>query len=140
MKPRIKVLTLGVDDLERSLVFYRDGLGLPTKGIVGTEFEGGAVVFFQLDDGLILALYPRNELAKDADLSPGPPSPTDFSIGHNVRTREEVDEVLSQAERAGATITDPGKERFWGGYSGYFQDPDGHLWEVVWNRDLLPDD
>ena len=140
MKPRIKVLTLGVDDLERALAFYRDGLGLRTEGIVGTEFEGGAVVFFELDGGLILALYPRNELAKDANLSPGPPSPTDFSLGHNVATREEVDNLLDQAARAGARITDPGKERFWGGYSGYFQDPDGHLWEIVWKPELLPDD
>jgi catechol 2,3-dioxygenase-like lactoylglutathione lyase family enzyme len=133
MKPRIKVITLGVRDLEKSLVFYRDGLGLPTQGIVGTEFEGGAVVFFNMNGGLILALYPKAELAKDAKVSITPPSPAEFSIGHNVSTKEEVDAVMAQAEKAGATITDPAHDRFWGGYSGYFQDLDGHLWEVAWN-------
>ena len=133
MKPRIKVITLGVSDLEKSLVFYRDGLGLPTQGIVGTEFEGGAVVFFNMNGGLILALYPKAELAKDAKVSITPPSPAEFSIGHNVSTKEEVDAVMAQAEKAGATITDPAHDRFWGGYSGYFQDLDGHLWEVAWN-------
>jgi catechol 2,3-dioxygenase-like lactoylglutathione lyase family enzyme len=133
MKPRIKVITLGVSDLEKSLVFYCDGLGLPTQGIVGTEFEGGAVVFFNMNGGLILALYPKAELAKDAKVSITPPSPAEFSIGHNVSTKEEVDAVMEQAKRAGATITDPAHDRFWGGYSGYFQDLDGHLWEVAWN-------
>src|SRR5918999_5106223 len=107
MKPRIKVITLGVRDLEKSLVFYRDGLGLPTQGIVGTEFEGGAVVFFNMNGGLILALYPKAELAKDAKVSITPPSPAEFSIGHNVSTKEEVDAVMAQAEKAGATITHP---------------------------------
>lgn len=133
MKPRIKVLTLGVDDLERSLAFYRDGLGLPTEGIIGTEFEDGAVVFFPMNDDLILALYPRIALAKDAKVPAGPPSPSELSIGHNVGSREEVDAVMRQAEGAGARVTDPARDRFWGGYSGYFQDPDGHLWEVAWN-------
>lgn len=94
MKPRITVITLGVDDLERSIAFYRDGLGLPTEGIVGKEFEHGAVAFFDLQSGLKLAI---------------------------------------QAKNAGASITDPAHDTFWGGYSGHFQDPDGHLWEVVWN-------
>jgi uncharacterized protein len=133
MKPRLKVITLGVDDLERALAFYRDGLGLPTKGIVGTEFEDGAVVFIEMDGGLILALYPRAALAKDAGIPVGPPSPSDLSLGHNVGSRAEVDAVMAQAERAGARITSPARDRFWGGYSGYFQDPDGHLWEVAWN-------
>jgi catechol 2,3-dioxygenase-like lactoylglutathione lyase family enzyme len=133
MRPRIKVLTLGVDDLERSLAFYRDGLGLPTKGIVGTEFEDGAVVFINMNDDLVLALWPRTSLAKDAGLPVGPPSPADFSIGHNVGSREEVDAVMRQAELAGARIIWAAKEAFWGGYTGYFQDPDGHLWEVAWN-------
>jgi catechol 2,3-dioxygenase-like lactoylglutathione lyase family enzyme len=133
MNPRIKVLTLGVDDLERSLAFYRDGLGLPTKGIVGTEFEDGAVVFFEMNDDLILALYPRPALARGASLPVGPRSPAELSIGHIVGSRERVDALMRQAERAGADVTDPPRVRAWGGYSGHFQDPDGHLWEIAWN-------
>lgn len=133
MKSRIKVITLGVSDLERSLGFYRDGLGLPTDGIIGTEFEDGAVVFFNMNDDLILALYPRNALAKDANVAVGPPSPSEFSLGHIVRSKEEVDVIMRQAEKAGANVTDPARDRFWGGYAGYFQDPDGHLWEIAWN-------
>lgn len=133
MRPRIKVITLAVSDLEKSLAFYRDGLGLPTKGIVGTEFEDGAVVFFEMNDDLILALYPRTALAKDAAIAVSPPSPSELSIGHIVASKEEVDDILRQAERAGARVTDRARDRFWGGYSGYFQDPDGHLWEIAWN-------
>lgn len=133
MKPRIKVITLGVDDLNRSLAFYRDGLGLPTEGIIGTEFEDGAVVFFNMNDNLILALYPRPALAKDAKVPLSAPSPSDLSIGHIVGSRDEVDDVIQQAEQAGGRITDPARDRFWGGYAGYFQDPDGHLWEIAWN-------
>ncbi|MGH8247579.1 MAG: VOC family protein [Gammaproteobacteria bacterium] len=133
MKPRIKVLTLAVSDLERSLVFYRDGMGLPTQGIVGTEFEDGAVVFFAMNDDLVLALYPRAALSKDAKVSMSSPSPVEFSIGHIVKSKQEVDAVMQQAEKAGAKITDPANDRFWGGYSGYFQDLDGHLWEIAWN-------
>lgn len=133
MKSRIKVITIGVNDLERALAFYRDGMGLQTQGIVGTEFEDGAVIFFNMNDGLILALYPRRALAKDAKVSLSPPSPSEFSIGHNVDSKEEVDAIMQQAERAGAHITDLASTRFWGGYSGYFQDPDGHLWEIAWN-------
>lgn len=133
MQPRIKVITLGVDDLERSLRFYRDGLGLPTKGIVGTEFEDGAVVFFHLNDELILALYPRPALARDAKVPLSAPAPSELSIGHIVSSRQEVDAIMEQAESAGARIADPAHDRFWGGYSGYFQDPDGHLWEIAWN-------
>ncbi|HEY8370948.1 MAG TPA: VOC family protein [Thermodesulfobacteriota bacterium] len=140
MKPRITVLTLGVDDLERAVAFYRDGLGLPTQGIVGTAFEHGAVAFFDLSGGLKLALFSRADLAHDAGIPRSGPSPTDFSIGHNVSSREEVDAVMAQAERAGATIVKAARDTFWGGYAGYFQDPDGHLWEVVWNPDLLPGD
>lgn len=133
MKPRIKVITLGVSDLERSLAFYRDGLGLPTEGIIGTEFEDGAVVFFNMNDDLILALYPKAALARDGKVSAGPSSPAEFSLGHNVNSRQEVDAVMHQAASAGARVTDPAHDRFWGGYSGYFQDLDGHLWEVAWN-------
>jgi catechol 2,3-dioxygenase-like lactoylglutathione lyase family enzyme len=136
MKPRITLITLGVSDLEKSLAFYRDGMGLPTEGIIGTEFEYGAVAFFNMNDGLILALWPKASLAKDAKISVGPSSPTEFSIGHNVSSKQEVDEVMEQAKRAGAKITDPAQDRFWGGYAGYFQDPDGHLWEIAWNPQL----
>jgi catechol 2,3-dioxygenase-like lactoylglutathione lyase family enzyme len=138
MNPRITVLTLGVDDLERSLAFYRDGLGLPTQGIVGTEFEHGAVAFFELQSGLTLALWERANIAWDTGLPESPPSPTDVTIGHNVRSREEVDAVMAEAAAAGAVIVKPAGEAFWGGYAGYFQDPDGHVWEVAWNPDLLP--
>ena len=140
MKPRITVVTLGVDDLDRALAFYRDGLGLPGKGIVGREFEYGAVAFFELQGGLILALWPRASIARDTGLPPKPGSPTDLTLGHNVRTREEVDAVMQQAASAGARIVKSAGETFWGGYAGYFQDPDGHLWEVAWNPRILPPD
>ena len=123
----------GLDDLERSLAFYRDGLGLPTKGIIGQEFEDGAVVFFDLNDDLILALYPTASLSKDANIEATKSRLGAVSVGHIVNAKEEVDLLMRQAERAGAVITDPAHDRFWGGYSGYFHDPDGHLWEVAWN-------
>ncbi|MBE0620255.1 MAG: VOC family protein [Burkholderiales bacterium] len=133
MKPRISVITICVDDLQRSLAFYRDGLGLKTEGIVGREFEHGAVAFFDLQAGLKLAIWPRSSLAHDSGLPPGAPSATEFSIGHNVSSRAEVDAVMAQARSAGATIVKSARDTFWGGYAGYFQDPDQHLWEVVWN-------
>jgi uncharacterized protein len=139
MQPRINVITLAVEDLDRALRFYRDGLGFDSPGVIGTEFAGddttpaGAAAMFQLQGGLILALYPRTELAKDANLPVGPPTPDEFSIGHMVPTRNEVDAVLAQAEAAGATLTERPHERPWGIYSGYFRDPDGHLWEITWN-------
>jgi len=133
MKPRISVLTLGVGDLDRALVFYRDGLGLPTTGIIGTEFEYGAVAFFDLQAGLKLAIWPRASIAHDTGLAVTKASPTDFTIGHNVGSRQEVDAVMAQAKAAGATIVKEAHDTFWGGYAGYFHDPDGHVWEVVWN-------
>ncbi len=133
MMPRIKVITLGVSDLQKSLAFYRDGLGLSTEVIIGTECEDGAVVFFNMNDDLILALYPKAALAKDAMVPVSTSSPAGFSIRHNVNSRQEVDAVMHQAENAGARIIDPAHDRFWGGYSGYFQDLDGHLWETAWN-------
>ncbi len=132
MKPRISAITLGVADLNRSLAFYRDGLGLPTEGITGAEMQDGAVVFFHLDQNLVLALYPNPSLAKDAKVPVGPSPASEFSITHNVASKQEVDAVMQQAQQAGAKIADPAHDRFWGGYSGYFQDPDGHLWEVAW--------
>ena len=140
MKPRITLITLGLDDLEKSVAFYRDGLGLATKGIVGSEFEHGAVAFFDLQSGLKLAIWPRRDIAHDAGISEGPRSATEFTIGHNVSSQEEVDAVMEQARKAGATITKPAQETFWGGYAGVFQDPDGHMWEVAWNPQWeLPD-
>jgi uncharacterized protein len=135
MKPSIAMITLGVDNLEASLRFYRDGMGLATEGIMGTEFEYGAVVFFELKGGLKLALWPRDSLAHDTKLPVLPSSPTSFAIAHNVGSKAEVDEVMAQASKSGASVTKPAQDTFWGGYGGYFQDPDGHLWEVVWNPD-----
>jgi len=140
VKPRLSVLTLGVDDLERAVRFYRDGLGFATDGIVGTEFEHGAVAFFDLQPGLKLALWPRKSLSHDSGLAINGRSSTEFTLGHNVSTQDEVDVVMKQAKDAGATIVKPAQATFWGGYAGYFQDPDGHLWEVVWNPNLLPQD
>ncbi len=133
MKPRITILTIGVDDLQKSLKFYRDGLDLKTDGIVGEEFEYGAVVFFDLENGMKLALWPRKSLAKDTGIQQTPASATELSIGQNVASKKEVDAIMAQAEKAGAKIIKPAQETFWGGYSGYFQDPDGHLWEIAWD-------
>jgi catechol 2,3-dioxygenase-like lactoylglutathione lyase family enzyme len=139
VQSRIHVITLAVDDLERALSFYRDGLGLESPGIIGTEFPGddmnpaGAVAMFQLHGGLILALYPRTELAKDAEVPLASPNAGEFSLGHAVASREAVDSLLTDARTAGATLTEEPHDRPWGIYSGYFRDPDGHLWEVMWN-------
>lgn len=138
MKNRITLLTIGVNDLERAVSFYRDGLGLVTEGIVGSEIAHGAVAFFKLQDGLTLALWPRESLAYDAGVPLGPISPTEFSIAHNVASKDEVDGVMSEAEAAGARVVKPAGQTTWGGYAGYFQDPDDHLWEVAFNPDLLP--
>ncbi len=142
MKARIHIITLAVADLERALTFYRDGLGFESRGIIGTEFVGdevnpdGAVALFELEDGLMLSLYPRSELAKDANVPLGPPKTGEFSIGHAVAGKAEVDALLSRAQAAGATLTDQPHDRAWGIYSGYFRDLDGHLWEILWNPRL----
>jgi catechol 2,3-dioxygenase-like lactoylglutathione lyase family enzyme len=139
MQPRVDVITLAVSDLDRALRFYREGLGLESPGVIGTEFPGddtnpaGAAAMFELDGGITLALYPRTELAKDANIPTGPPKAGEFSLGHTVASRADVDALLAQAQAAGATLTDQPHERPWGIYSGYFRDPDGHLWEVIWN-------
>lgn len=140
MQPRLSVLTIAVDDLEQSLRFYRDGLGLRTDGIVGSEFEHGAVAFFDLAGGIKLAIWKQEDLAFDSGLAVTARCPTAFSIGHNVARREEVDEVMDEARAAGAEIVKPAQDTFYGGYAGYFRDPNGHLWEVVWNPANLPDD
>jgi len=133
MEPRITVLTLGVDDLNRAVSFYRDGLGLETQGVVGQEFEYGAVAFFDLQNGVKLALWPRKSIAHDSGLPLQPKSATEFTIGHNVSSKSEVDAVMEQAKKAGAKIVKPAQDTFWGGYAGYFRDPDNHLWEIAWN-------
>ncbi len=146
MEPRLNVITLAVSDLDKALAFYRDGLDLPTQGIVGSEFQGsdtepaGAIAFFELQGGLIFALYPRTELAKDANQPLGALSATEFSLGYLVNSKEEVDALLNKAEAAGATITSKSHDRPWGIYSGYFADPDGHLWEVIYNPELVVKD
>ncbi|OFZ67293.1 MAG: glyoxalase [Betaproteobacteria bacterium RBG_16_56_24] len=140
MKPRITVITIGVDNLERSLRFYRDGLGLKTEGIFGTEFEYGAVAFFDLQAGLKLAIWPRKSISLDTGLPLGNPSATELTIGHNVSSKAEVDAVMEQAKSAGAVIVKPAQDTFWGGYAGYFLDPDEHLWEVVWNPQWVVQD
>ena len=140
MKARINILTIGVDDLKRSLRFYRDGLGLPTEGIVGKEFEHGAVAFFDLQGGLKLAAWARDDLSHDFGLPKSPRSPTEFSIGHLVASEEEVNAVMAEAAKAGANIVKTAQKTFWGGYAGYIQDPDGHLWEIAFNPAFVPQD
>lgn len=137
MQARISVLTLGVQSLERSVRFYRDGLGLATDGIIGTEFEDGAVAFFDLSGGLKLALWPTKSIAADTGLAfqDGYPRST---IGHNVFSKDEVDAVLEEARQAGAQVVKPAAQTFYGGYAAYFADPDGHLWEIVFNPKMLP--
>lgn len=138
MRSHVNAITLAVADLDGALRFYRDGLGLgSTTGVVGTQFVGdadnadGSVVMFTLDDGLVLALYPLTELAKDAHVSRHEVEGHGFSIGHFVDSREQVDALLDAAIAAGGSVTAPAHERPWGIYSGYFRDLDGHLWEVI---------
>jgi uncharacterized glyoxalase superfamily protein PhnB len=137
MQPRISVLTLGVKDLKKAVSFYRDGLGWPTEGIVGQDIENGAVAFFDLQNGVKLAVWPQESLAKDTGLaSAAPNNPTAFSLGHNVNSKEDVDTAFNKAIEAGATSVLKPEDKDWGGYGGYFRDPDGHLWEVIWNPEL----
>lgn len=138
MKARISVLTLGVSDLDRSVTFYRDGLGFHTEGITGKEFEYGAVAFFNLQSGLRLALWPTKSIAHDTGIPIPEGAATGFTIGHNVTSQDEVNAVMELAEKAGAKIIKPAAATFWGGYAGYFQDPDEHLWEIVYNPGFVP--
>lgn len=140
MKPRISVITLGVDDLEKSVAFYRDGLGLKTEGIIGTEFEHGAVAFFDLNPGLKLALWSRADINHDTGLPRAARNAAELTIGHNVSTKTEVDVVMAEAIAAGATLLKPAQNTFYGGYAAYFQDLDVHVWEIVYNPAFMPTD
>ena len=126
MDARITLITLGVTDLDRSIRFYRDGLGLPLQD--GPE----GIAFFETQ-GTRLSLYPRDKLAEDAEVPTEGSGFPGFALAHNVESPERVDATLAQAVAAGAELKKPGQEVFWGGYSGYFADPDGFLWEVAWN-------
>jgi len=133
MEPRVSLITLGVSDLERSIAFYRDGLGLPQR-------EGPpSIAFFDLRGGAWLSLYPREALAEDATVPAEGSGFRGITLAHNVRSREEADAVMAEALAAGATLVKPAQDVFWGGYSGYFADPDGHLWEVAWNPNFAVD-
>ena len=130
MQPRLSFLTLGVADLARAIAFYRDGLGLETD----TKYEGVAFIAM---GSVRLSLYPLDKLAEDAGLTPQANAPSlpfpGFALAHNVRTREEVAQVIEIAVEAGGKLLKPAQDAFWGGVSGYFSDPDGYLWEVAWN-------
>lgn len=136
------MITLAVADLGRALTFYR-ALGFESKGILGTEWTdkvtgaNGAIAMFELDGGLLLNLYPRADLAKDAAISLAEPHSGEFSLAQLVGSRVEVDELLEMATSVGANVT-PAHERPWGIYSGYFRDLDGHLWEIIWHPKRAP--
>ena len=127
MKPRISMITLGVSDLDAARHFYEEGLGLPRM-----LTDDDNVVFFPLQ-GTWLGLYPRNALAQDATVAAAGDGFSGITLAHNVASREAVDQLLAQAVKAGARLIKPAQDVFWGGYSGYFADLDGHLWEVAWN-------
>ena len=133
MKSQVNIITLAVTNLEKSVRFYRDGLGWKTRGIVGADYDYGAAAFFDLQPGLSLALWPRESLAHEAGVDLQPPAMTEFMLSHGVQAKAEVDEVLVQAAQAGGQVVRPAHDTLLGGYSGIFKDPDGHLWEVAWN-------
>ena len=133
MKPYISVITLAVNNLEQSLKFYCEGLGLHSEGILGQEYEYGAVAFIELQSDIKLALWSQQSIQHDTGLELSAMCPTQMTLGHNVFSPLEVDQVMAQEARAGAQIIKPAQATFYGGYAGYFQDPNGHLWEVVWN-------
>lgn len=126
MKAKMSIVTLGVADLEASRRFYEEGLGFPREG----EEEG--IVFFKME-GTWLSLYPKEKLAEDIGIAVEGSGFSGVTIAHNVASKEEVEAVLSHAKEVGATIVKEAQDVFWGGYSGYFQDLDGYLWEVAWN-------
>lgn len=140
MQPKFNFITLAVDNLEKSVTFYRDGLGWKTDGIVGQEFHDvitgadGTIAFFTFKNGILLGLYERSNLAKDAQVKQDNKSSSEFSIGYSAKSKDEVDSLLKIAKKAGAELTAPPHMRPFGVYSGYFKDPDGHLWEVAFNE------
>lgn len=127
MEPRISIITLGVKELRRSVEFYRDGMGLPLY-----DEDTEHIAFFR-NRGTWLSLYPLDALAADVGVSVERSGFSGVTLAHNVRTREEVDAVLEEAVAAGAKLVKPAQDTIWGGYSGYFADPEGYLWEVAWN-------
>ena len=133
MKPQVSIITLAVGNLEKSVRFYRDGLGWKTRGIVGADYEHGAAAFFDLQPGLCLALWPRDSLAHQAGIELQPPAMTEFMLSHCVEDKSGVDQVLHEASHAGGQIVKTAHDTLLGGYAGIFKDPDGHLWEVAWN-------
>ncbi|WP_417664183.1 VOC family protein [Pseudidiomarina donghaiensis] len=136
MQPSISFITLTVENLERAVAFYRDGLGWPTDGIVGEKYENGAVAFFKLANNLTFALWPKQSLANETGLPHDNHAPTNVLLAHNVPSEAQVEQVLLEAKQAGATWVKPAKRTAWGGYAGYFMDPEQHLWEVVYNPHL----
>ncbi|SIR80617.1 hypothetical protein SAMN05421858_3838 [Haladaptatus litoreus] len=128
MEPRISIVTLGVSDLDESIQFYRDGLSLP----MDDREPDASIAFFEMS-GMKLSLYPRELLAEDATVSHGVGEFDGITLAHNVESKDAVDDVLGEAVSAGGELVKPAQEADWGGYSGYFADPDGHLWEVAWN-------
>ena len=133
MKPHISIITLAVDNLEKSVRFYRDGLGWKTRGIVGADYDYGATAFFDLQPGLSMALWPRESLAHEVGVELQSPAMTELMLSHCVGDKAQVDEVLNQAAQAGGQILKPAHDTLLGGYAGIFKDPDGHLWEIAWN-------
>ena len=133
MEQRITIITLGVDDLERSTAFFE------RLGWRRSVRQAEGVSFFQCG-GVAVSLFPRSDLSKDVGISPKGEGSGSFAIGYNTRLKEDVDAVLAEAKSAGAEIVKPAQEAFWGGYSGYFRDLDGHLWEVAWNPGFPLDD
>ncbi len=138
MKPRINVITITVNNLQKSFDFYSKGLGWHSDGIIGSNIENGAVAFFNLSNNLVLALWPKQSLLSDANLNEIEQSQaTAFSLGYNVNSKEDVDMAINIAVQSGGELVDPARDRAWGGYSGYFKDLDGHLWDVVYNPQLV---
>jgi len=133
MKPHVSIITLAVGNLEKSVRFYRDGLGWKTRGIVGADYEYGAAAFFDLQPGLCLALWPRESLSHEIGMEIQPPAMTEFMLSHNVGEKAQVDQVLLEAAQAGGQILRPAHETLLGGRAGIFKDLDGHLWEIAWN-------
>ncbi len=132
MEPRISVITLGVSDLQQSISFYRDGLNLPMRD------DKPPVAYFELQ-GAWLALFPRDTLARYAHVPADGSGFTGVTLSCNVPSRQDVDQTLAQARAAGGTLVSEPTELSWGGYTGWFADPDGHLWEIIWNpRPFIP--